>query len=367
MNRPLGVGVIGASVAGSWGGQAHIPSIAASPDLTLAAIGTSRMETAQESARHFGAPLAFDDPFALASDSSVDIVAVCVRVPEHARLVTAALDAGKHVYCEWPLGRNTAEAEELVAKADAAGVVNLAGMQARSVPQILQLKQMIEAGEIGRVLSASLTLAGQWSAIFPASMEYLQKLESGGNYFTIAGGHALDAFRFVLGPIRDLVATTAIQVPEVQLFDAGRTSTRTAPDHFAFSGLLASGAFAAFEVRGGSAGGSGLRFEVNGDKGSLLVAAGGANPMIQMSELTLSRVAQDGAVSVVELASDLLWADPSVGPHAVGVAQSYARLVEAIRGGQPVPADFAAALDNHRLLDAIRQSASEERKITVGL
>jgi len=366
MNGLLGVGVIGASVAGSWGGQAHIPSIAASPDLTLAAIGTSRMETARESAAHFGAPLAFDDPAALARDPSVDIVAVCVRVPEHERLVMAALDAGKHVYCEWPLARDTAEAERLVAAAQAAGVVHLAGMQARAVPHILHLKQLIEAGEIGRVLSASLAIAGQWSPVFPASMEYLQKLESGGNYFTIAGGHAIDAFRHVLGPVAELTATAAIQVPEVQLFDAGRATARTAPDHFAFSGRLASGAFASCEVRGLPAGGSGLRFEVNGEKGSLLITAAGANPMIQMSDLTLSRVAEDGALTAVEPPADCFWADASVGPHAIGVAQNYARLVEAIRGGRPVPADFAAALDNHRLLDAIRLSAAEGRKVAVG-
>ncbi|CAN5308956.1 Gfo/Idh/MocA family oxidoreductase [soil metagenome] len=365
MSKILGVGVIGASVAGSWGGQAHIPSIAASPDFTLAAIGTSRMESAKESAAHFGAPLAFDDPDALARDPSVDVVAVCVRVPEHERLVMAALNAGKHFYCEWPLARDTAEAERLVAAAKTAGVVHLAGMQARAVPAIVHLKQLIEAGEIGTILSASLTLAGHWSPVFPASMEYLQKLESGGNYFTIAGGHALDAFRHVLGPVAELAATTMIRVPDVTLFDAARTTTRTAPDHFAFSGTLASGAFASFEVRGSPTGGSGLRFEVNGDKGSLLITASGANPMIQMSDLTLARVAEDGALTPIDPPADCLWADASVGPHAIGVAQSYARLGEAIRGGRPVLSDFAAALDNHRLLDAIRRSADEGQKIAI--
>lgn len=365
MGKPLGVGVIGASVGGSWGGQAHIPSIAASPDLTLAAIGTSRMETARESAAHFGAPLAFDDPSALARDPAVDIVAVCVRVPEHARLVTAALEAGKHVYCEWPLARDTAEAERLLAAARAAGVVHLAGMQARAVPEILHLKQLVEAGEIGRILSASLTVSGQWFPAFPESMEYLQKAESGGNYFTIMGGHSLDALRFVLGPVEELAASTAIQVPQVALLGTDRMTERTAPDHYGFAGQLASGAFLSFAVRGLPAGGSGLRFEVNGEKGTLLVTAAGSNPMIQMSALTLARVAEDGSAMPITPPGELLWADASVGPHAVGVAQNYARLVEAIRGGRPVPADFAGALDNHRLLDAISLSAREGRRVKV--
>lgn len=362
----LGVGLIGASVEGSWGGQAHVPAIAASPHFKLAAICTSRMETAQASAAHFGAPLAFDDPALMAADPSVDVVAVCVRVPVHERLVMAALEAGKHVYCEWPLGRDTAEAERMLAAAQSAGVVHLAGMQAQVVPALLHLGQLIESGEIGRVVSASLEIAGLWSPVFPASMEYLQKAESGGNYFTIAGGHALDVFRAVLGPISELTASAQICVPEVTLFDAGKTTQRTAPDHFAFAGTLASGAFATFAVRGLPAGGSGLRFEVNGEAGSLLVTAAGTNPMIQMSDLVLSRVGQDGALEAIQVPAEQWWADASIGWHAIGVGQCYARLAEAIGGGRKVPTDFAVAVENHRVLDAILLSAREGRKVILG-
>lgn len=362
--RVLGVGLIGASVEGSWGGQAHVPAIAASPHFRLAAVCTSRMETAQASAAHFGAPLAFADPALLAADPSVDVVAVCVRVPEHERLVMAALDAGKHVYCEWPLGRDTAEAERMLRAAQRAGVVHLAGMQAQTVPALLHLKQLIDEREIGRVVSASLEIAGLWSPVFPGSMEYLQKAESGGNYFTIAGGHALDVFRSVLGPIAELTASAQTCVPEVSLFDAGRTTRRTAPDHFAFSATMQSGAFATFAVRGLPAGGSGLRLEVNGEAGSLLITAAGSNPMIQMSDLVLSRVSPEGVLETIAVPAHHWWADRSIGWHAIGVGQCYARLAEAIGGGRKVPTDFAAALENHRLLDAILRSAREGRRVT---
>jgi predicted dehydrogenase len=64
----------------------------------------------------------------------VDVVVITVKVPAHAQLVQAALAAGKHVYCEWPLARTTEEAESLVALARAAGVRHTIGLQARHAP-----------------------------------------------------------------------------------------------------------------------------------------------------------------------------------------------------------------------------------------
>jgi predicted dehydrogenase len=185
------------------------------------------------------------------------------------------------------------------------------------------------------------------------NMEYLQKAESGGNDFTIMGGHSLDALFHVLGLVEELSASATIQLPQVALLGTDRKTERTAPDHYAFSGRLASGVFLSFTIRGLSAGGQGLRFEVNGEKGTLLVTAGSPNPMIQISALTLARVGEDGTATPIE----------AVGPHTLGVAQNYVRLVEAIRGGRPEPASFADALDTHRLLEAISLSAREGRRV----
>jgi hypothetical protein len=58
-------------------------------------------------------PRAFTNVAELVSAPEVDIVSVTVKVPHHLEIVRAALNAGKHVYCEWPLGNGLAEAEEL--------------------------------------------------------------------------------------------------------------------------------------------------------------------------------------------------------------------------------------------------------------
>ena len=67
-----------------------------------------RQESAEVAARHYGVPLAFSDPAELARHPDVDLVTVSVKVPDHYQPVMAAIEAGKHVYCEWPLGRDRA-------------------------------------------------------------------------------------------------------------------------------------------------------------------------------------------------------------------------------------------------------------------
>ena len=85
-------------------------------------------------------------------------MAVVVRVPSHYEPTKAALEAGKHVYTEWPLGRTTAEAEELAALARAKGVQTSAGLQARVSPPLMYMKEQIESGYVGEVMACRVSL-----------------------------------------------------------------------------------------------------------------------------------------------------------------------------------------------------------------
>ena len=76
-------------------------------------------------------------------------------VPSHYEATKAAIEAGKHVLTEWPLGQDTAEAEELADLARAKGVQTAVGLQSRVSPALLFVKEQIEAGYVGEVLSCS--------------------------------------------------------------------------------------------------------------------------------------------------------------------------------------------------------------------
>ena len=154
------VGIIGANLSYGWGARAHIPALRALPEFEVSAVSTTRMETAQETAKHFDIPLAFDDYRQLVVHPDVDLVAVCVRVPAHHELVMAALQAGKHVFCEWPFGRDLAEAVAMRDLALARGVRHMVGLQGRGEPAVQRMRALIADGYVGRVLAATLRASG---------------------------------------------------------------------------------------------------------------------------------------------------------------------------------------------------------------
>ena len=114
--KRIRVGIIGANPDRGWAAQAHIPALTSlSDDFEITALSTSRRESADAGSKLFGVPAAFDNHQELVNSPAVDVVAVTVKVPHHLELASAAIDAGKAVYCEWPLGNGLKEAETLAA------------------------------------------------------------------------------------------------------------------------------------------------------------------------------------------------------------------------------------------------------------
>src|SRR6201996_7623713 len=136
MAEKIRLGLIGASVTGTWSARSHLPALQASAEVELTAVCTTRAESAEAARRAWGARLAFDNWRKMIASPEIDAVAVVVRVPSHYEPTKAALEAGKHVYCEWPLGRTTAEAVELADLAKAKGLVTAIGLQARVNPAL---------------------------------------------------------------------------------------------------------------------------------------------------------------------------------------------------------------------------------------
>lgn len=79
------------------------------------------------------------------SHPEVDAVAVTLKVPEHDRLVRAALAAGKHVFSEWPLGVSLDQAVELADRAEASGARQLIGLQGYQAPGALSVAALSQA------------------------------------------------------------------------------------------------------------------------------------------------------------------------------------------------------------------------------
>jgi predicted dehydrogenase len=351
------VGIVGASPNRGFASIAHIPALRALPEFEIAAVCTTRQESAEAAARHFGIPLAFSDPEKLARHPDVDLVTVSVKVPDHYRPVMAAIEAGKHVYCEWPLGRDTGEAVRMLDAAERQGIRHAVGLQGQMSPAINYVKDLVAEGYVGRVLTATMIgCAPNWGATIDRA--YQADRANGANLMTITGGHQIDALCHCLGEFREVAAFVVSQRDSIHSEDTGGLIAKTSPDQLVVNGILGGivgeGAVVSFQIRGGMARGTEFLFEIHGDKGDLALTATERASM-QRQELKLQ-----GAQGEAKVLADLpiparyRWVPdgvPAGSPY--NVAQLYARLAARIRDGKPASPGFAAAVARHRLIDAI--------------
>ncbi len=361
-SRKIRVGIVGASANRGFASIAHIPALRALPQFEIAAVCTARQESAEAAARHYRVPLAFSDPAALARHPDVDLVTVSVKVPDHYRPVMAAIEAGKHVYCEWPLGRDTDEAMRMLDAAERAGVRHVVGLQGQNSPAINYVKDLVAEGYVGRVLSATMIgCAPNWGATIDRA--YQADRANGANLMTITGGHQIDALCHCLGEFREVAAFVVSQRDRIHSEDTGGLIPKTSPDQLVVTGIVGEGAAVSFQIRGGMARGTEFLFEIHGDKGDLALAATERASM-QRQELRVQ-----GAQGEAKVLADLpvpasyRWVPegvPAGSPY--NVAQLYAKLAERIEDGEPASPDFAAAVTRHRLIDRVVRASETGRK-----
>jgi predicted dehydrogenase len=358
------VGLIGAHPTRGWAAAAHLPALAHLPEYRLAAVATTRLESAQETARRHGVPLAFDEWRRMIADAPLDAVIVAVKVPHHRAMVLAALEVGLHVFCEWPLGLSAAEAEEMTSEAEARGLSHMVGLQSHAHPVLARARQMIAAGAIGEVSAATLVSSlHNWWPHVPSSEAYRFDASYGATGLTVPGGHTLDAFLTVLGPFATLAACLAAPHREVRFTDTGAHVPIGAPTQLVLAGTLRNGAAASLHVKPDIRTPSGVRFEINGTRGDLLIATrapvGQAPVGIQRAELVLEAALEDSPrfapVPVPEDLQDL----PAGAPRHTG--RLLRRFAAAIRGREAAEPSFATALDRHRLIEMITRAAGDGR------
>ena len=363
MSDRIRVGIIGANANYGWSKRAHLPALLGMPDFELTAVCTSRAETAEESKAFYGAKLAFHDYAEMANHPDVDLVVVSVSVPAHHGMVTAGLQAGKHVFCEWPLGANTAESTELAVLAREKGVRTLIGLQARGGPALLRLKELVAEGYVGEMLSSNMTMFLPGLVGRGADRAWMADRANGANSLSIASGHALDIFCHCVGEFQELSAQVSVQLGQWETSDGGSVSV-DAPDNVMVSGTLENGAAASAHIATIPWNGSGWRMEVYGTEGTLSARS---VEMVQYGNVQLLGARGPGQpLEPLEVPSRLAMAPEEVpAGEPYNVAQLYRIIGDAIRNGSGAQPDFDTAVDRHRFLDLLQQSSDEGRRMAV--
>jgi len=364
MAHKIRLGFVGANVRATWASQSHFPALLASPDVELTAVCTTRPESAEEARNAFGAKLAFHDVRAMVASPEIDAVAVVVRVPAHYEPTKAAIEAGKPVYTEWPLGRTTAEAEELAALARAKGVPTVVGLQSRVSPTLMYMKEQIEAGYVGEVLSCHATAMRDGALARPSSRTWQRDASLGANTLTIANGHVIDALRFVAGNFVRVACVVTTQARHWYETDTQQRVEVTSPDNVLVSGQLASGAVASVHAAAVPWAGSGYRMEIYGREGTLVTTGSVSSQRGESLRLLGARGSHELCELAVPERFVYVPADfPRGDPFNVG--QMYALFAEAIRTGQHRLPSFDTAVDLHHFIDTIQQASDMGRELSV--
>jgi predicted dehydrogenase len=371
-DRPadIGVGMVGYAFMGrahslAWNTVGRVFDLPVWP--RLAAICGRDKSAAEAAAGRLGWAAAETDWRALIARDDVQLVDIAAPGDLHAPIAIAALAAGKHVLCEKPLANTLAEAEAMRAAADDAyprGARAMTGFNYRRVPALALARRLVEQGRIGRLRHFRAAYLQDWLADADAPMTWRMRAErAGSGALGDLGAHIVDLARYLTGDeLTGVCALSETFVRERPLADGPGSGTVTVDDAVVFTGRLASGALASFEVTRYATGRkNGLRLELNGSAGSL------AFDLERLNELEFFDAGGDSADSgfrrilVTEGSHPYLsgWWPPG---HTLGWEHTFTHqardLLTAIAdGAQPLPS-FGDGLAVQRVLDAVARSAA---------
>ena len=191
---PLRVGIIG---AGFVSVRSHIPGYQRLPDVEVVALCDTNEARAQEVAQRFGIPHVFTDYRDLLAFPDLDVVSVCVPNALHAEITIAALDSGRHVLCEKPMAITVAQAEAMAAAAERNNRLLTLGLHFRFAPHSRTLKRLIQAGALGDIYLAQISLLRR-SGIPGYGSWFTNRDLAGGGVLLDLGVHLLDLILYLM-------------------------------------------------------------------------------------------------------------------------------------------------------------------------
>ncbi len=376
MERQIGIGVIGMG----WMGRVHsasyrrvlehFPDLGVRPRLLMAA---DVSEDRRLHAERIGFEETTDDWRAIVEDPRVEVVDVTLPNAMHREVALAALEAGKHVWVEKPVGRGVEDTAAVAEAAKRAGVVTGVGFCYRFAPAVQHARALIEAGEIGDVNHyRGVFLADYANRADAAASWRFSRAEAGSGALGDLMAHVVDMTHYLVGPIERLSGRTATMFPRRPRLPVGEGThfSRVATDDLVDVDNE-DWAAALFEFGGGTVGSLEasrvivgprvqMRFEVHGTKGALTWE------LERMNELERFHLSDDGGDDgYTTILAGARHPDFAAFQPGAGVPMGYddLRVLEArnflanVRDGEQREPGVEEMLACARVLEAIERSA----------
>jgi predicted dehydrogenase len=382
--RELAIGLIGSGFMGKGHALAYalvgrvFDDLRATPRLRL--LADRDPDTARRAARELGFEEASDDWRELVSHPDVDIVDITAPNHLHAEMALAALEAGKHVYCEKPLALDGASAAAMASAARAAGVVTMVGFNYLKSPAALAARRLIEAGVIGEVWQ--FRGAFQQDVLADPRQPFGWRFErslAGSGALGDLGAHVIALALELVGEVREVCAQASTVIGERPVAQGGYgyreaaaagAALRTVENEDAVHALVrfeggATGVIEANRVATGRK--VHLTFDVIGSRGAI------AWDHERMNELLLYDAgdpADRRGFKTVIMGPEhpyygRFWpvAGCGLGLGDTKVIEVY-ELLQSVAQGLPARPDFAAGAAVQRVVDAILESARQRRWVS---
>lgn len=360
------VGLTASPTSFAWLTNFHYPYLASSPQYEIIALLNSSIPAAEAAIKKFNLPpstKAYSSPQALADDPDVDLVYVGVKAPLHKEVLLPSLLNGKSAFVEWPLGATLEEGEELE-RAAADGTRNFIGLQGRHSPVVVKIKEVVQSGVIGKVLSTSAlgTVTTGGGKPEPQEVKYSLSAGSGATMVDIHFAHFMEVFCHALGEVKTVTSLVATQRRTVDILDrtgavVEKEAPKTAPDQVIMLATLESGAVASLHMRGGSIPCGHFRWLIHGEKGEIEVTGAAMLVHINIPGLPYKMCVSDADGKVLQQAE--IKEDEPGQPAVTRLWKAYSQ------GQTDGYGDFKHAVRRHRLIQAIYDSSTEGRMFSL--
>ena len=354
----IGIGMLGYAFMGKAHSNAYktLPYMAWPPPYVprLVAIAGRNEEGVSEAAQRYGFEGHVTDWHALVEDERVQVFDNAGPNNLHTEPSIAAAEAGKHVICEKPLGRNADESYDAWKRVAAAGVKHMCAFNYRFVPAVRLARELIESGEIGELHHFRGSYLQDWGTTTEQVWRF-DKAAAGSGALGDLGAHVVDLARYLVGEIESVAGTTATFKPGREVDDAFESVV--AFDNGAV-GTLEASRFATGRKNA-------LTWEINGSKGSLAFDLERLNELqVHIAGSSPAESAQGFRNVLVSEADHPFWEWWWPHGHTIGWEHSFVHeihhLLSAIRDDSDVAPHGATFEDGYRcaeVCDAILRSA----------
>jgi predicted dehydrogenase len=374
----LGVGMLGYAFMGKAHTNAYkkLNYIYTPPPAyaKLVAIAGRNKERVEAAAQRYGYEKAVTDWHDLLSDPAIQVFDNSAPNNLHAEPTIAAAQAGKHVICEKPLGRDAAEAKRMWEAAEKAGVVHMCAFNYRFVPAIRLARDLIQSGRLGRIYHFRAQYLQEWIMDPDFSMVWrLDALTAGSGALGDLGTHIIDLARFLVGEPASVSGLTTTFIKE-RPSETGGKAPVTVDDAFLALLTFQNGAIGTLEATRFAKGRKNHQvIEINGEKGSLAFNLERLNELeVYLPEEETQKDAQ-GFRQVLVTESyhpfyDVWWPQG----HIIGWEHTFVHelkhFFEAITSGRPIKPEGADFEDGYRasvIADAIMQSSKTGQRVEI--